>query len=170
MNNYKITKQVKRKAKRFSKLLSRAMVVLAILFVCLGIIFDTGLMLPAFLFAALYYFFSVNTDREYEYNLENGILTIDVIRGKRRRKTAHTLNMKDMEVIAPNWHSAVAQYRKDGGSVKLPKFDYTSYDDEIPYYTMIVMENEQKIKLLLDLGGEMLEMLKRTYPQKVYLQ
>lgn len=170
MNNYKITKQVKRKAKRFSKLLSRAMIVLAVLFVCLGIIFDTGLMLPAFLFAVLYYFFSVNADKEYEYNLENGILTIDVIKGKRRRKTVHTLNMKDMEVTAPNWHEAVARYRKDGGSVKLPKFDYTSYDDEIPYYTMIVMENEQKIKLLLDLGGEMLDMIKRTYPQKVYLQ
>lgn len=170
MNGYKITKQVKRKAKRFSKLLSRSMVVLAILFVCLGIIFDTGLMLPAFLLAALYYFYSVNVDKEYEYNLENGILTIDVIRGKRRRKTVHVLNMKDMEVVAPNWHDAVAKYRKDGGTEKLPKYDYTSYDDDIPYYTMIVMENKQKIKLLLDLGGEMLETMKRTYPQKVYLQ
>lgn len=170
MNDYKITKQVKRKSKRFTKLLSRLMIILAVVFVCLAIIFDTGLMMPAFLFAVLYYIFSIQTDKEYEYNLENGILTIDVIKGKRRRKTVHTLNMKDMEVIAPNWHEAVAQYRKDGGSVKLPKYDYTSYDDDIPYYTMIIMENKQKIKLLLDLGGEMLDMMKRTYPQKVYLQ
>lgn len=170
MNNYKITKQVKRKSKRFSKLLGRVMIILAVVFVCLGIIFDTGLMMPAFLLAVLYYFFSVQTDKEYEYNLENGVLTIDVIKGKRRRKTVHTLNMKDMEVIAPNWHEAVAQYRKDGGSIKLPKYDYTSYDDDIPYYTMIIMENKQKIKLLLDLGGEMLDVMKRTYPQKVYLQ
>ena len=34
---------------------------------------------------------------------------------------------------------------------KLKKFDYTSYDDNIPYYTMIVYENKEKIKLLLDL-------------------
>ena len=78
--------------------------------------------MPAFLFAALYYVFSINADTEYEYAMENGILTIDVIRGKRRRKTAHTLALKDLEVIAPNWHESVAKYRKDGGTEKLKKF------------------------------------------------
>ena len=126
--------------------------------------------LPAFLFAVLYYIFSINTDREYEYCLENGVLTIAVIRGKRRRKTAHTLMMQDMEVIAPNWHEAVAKYRKNGGTEKLKKFDYTSYDDNIPYYTMIVYENKEKIKLLLDLNDSMLEAVKRVYPQKVYMR
>lgn len=170
MNNYKIIKQVKRKDKRFSKFLSRAMVILAFVFVILGIISDRGLLLPAFLLAALYYVFTINSDKEYEYVLDNGILSIDVIRGKRRRKTVHTLNMKDVEVVAPNWHDAVAKYRKNGGTVSLPKYDYTSYDDDIPYYTMIVMENKQKIKLLLDLDNEMLSALKRLYPQKIYLQ
>ena len=111
-----------------------------------------------------------NTDREYEYCLENGVLTIAVIRGKRRRKTAHTLMMQDMEVIAPNWHEAVAKYRKNGGTEKLKKFDYTSYDDNIPYYTMIVYVNKEKIKLLLDLNDSMLEAVKRVYPQKVYMR
>ena len=170
MNDYKITQQVKRKSKRFAKPLSIFMVVMAVVLVILAIIFDTGLMLPAFLFAVLYYIFSMNTDREYEYCLENGVLTIAVIRGKRRRKTAHTLMMQDMEVIAPNWHEAVAKYRKNGGTEKLKKFDYTSYDDNIPYYTMIVYENKEKIKLLLDLNDSMLEAVKRVYPQKVYMR
>ena len=135
------------------------MVVMAVVLVILAIIFDTGLMLPAFLFAVLYYIFSINTDREYEYCLENGVLTIAVIRGK-----------QDMEVIAPNWHEAVAKYRKNGGTEKLKKFDYTSYDDNIPYYTMIVYENKEKIKLLLDLNDSMLEAVKRVYPQKVYMR
>lgn len=146
------------------------MVILAIVFVVLGIISDRGLLLPAFLLAALYYVFTINSDKEYEYVLDNGILSIDVIRGKRRRKTVHTLNMKDVEVVAPNWHDAVAKYRKNGGTVSIPKYDYTSYDDDIPYYTMIVMGNKQKIKLLLDLDNEMLSALKRLYPQKIYLQ
>lgn len=47
-------------------------------------------------------------------------------------------------MIAPNWHEAVAKYRKNGGTEKLKKFDYTSYDDNIPYYTMIVYENKEK--------------------------
>lgn len=168
--NFKITKQVKRKPKRFSKVLPKVMIVLAVLFVLLGILFDSGYMLAAFCLAVLYYVYVIQSDKEYEYILENGILTIDVIKGKRRRKTAHTLDMKDMEVIAPNWHQAVAKYRKDGGTEHLPKYDYTSYDDDIPYYTLIGWEEQKKIKLLLDLGGEMLETLKRTYPQKVYTQ
>nr|WP_302447935.1 YwiC-like family protein [Eubacterium ramulus] len=170
MNDYKITQQVKRKSKRFAKPLSIFMVVMAVVLVILAIIFDTGLMLPAFLFAVLYYIFCINTDREYEYCLKNGVLTIAVIRGKRRRKTAHTLMMQDMEVIAPNWHEAVAKYRKNGGTEKLKRFDYTSYDDNIPYYTMIVYENKEKIKLLLDLNDSMLEAVKRVYPQKVYMR
>ena len=152
MNDYKITQQVKRKSKRFAKPLSIFMVVMAVVLVILAIIF------------------AINTDREYEYCLENGVLTIAVIRGKRRRKTAHTLMMQDMEVIAPNWHEAVAKYRKNGGTEKLKKFDYTSYDDNIPYYTMIVYENKEKIKLLLDLNDSMLEAVKRVYPQKVYMR
>ena len=72
-----------------------------------------------------------------------------------------------IHIFAPNWHEAVAKYRKNGGTEKLKKFDYTSYDDNIPYYTMIVYENKEKIKLLLDLNDSMLEAVKRVYPQKV---
>ena len=52
----------------------------------------------------------------------------------------------------------------------MKKFDYTSYDDNIPDYTMIAYEDKEKIKLLLDLNISMLEAIKRVYPQKVYLQ
>jgi Ca2+/Na+ antiporter len=170
MSSFKITKQVKRKTKLSAKVLTKLMLILTVVFILLAIAFTTGYMMFAFLFAALYLLFSTQVDREYEYNFENGILTIDVIKGKRRRKTAHTLNMKDLEVLAPNWHDAVARYRKNGGSEKLPKYDYTSYDEDVPYYTMIIMEDQKKIKLLLDLDGEMLDLIKRVYPQKVYLQ
>ena len=70
--------------------------------------------------------------------------------------------------MAPNWHEAVAKYRIKGGTVRLPKYDYTSYEDDVPYYTMIIMDGRKKIKLLLDLTDEMLQVLKRMYPDKVY--
>ena len=76
--------------------------------------------------------------------------------------------MPEMEVTAPNRHEAVAKYRKDGGGVRLPKFDYTSYEDDIPYYTMIVIEDREKKKLLLDLNQELLFALKKQYPSKVF--
>ena len=51
---------------------------------------------------------------------------------------------------------------------KIKKYDYTSYDDDVPYYTMIVTEDGNKIKLLLDLTEEMLHTIKMQHPQKVY--
>ena len=40
--------------------------------------------------------------------------------------------------------------------------------DNIPYYTMITMEEGQKIKLLLDLNDELIQSLKRLNPGKVF--
>ena len=125
-------------------------------------------MLAGFLLVALYFVFDVLSRKEYEYILDGKTLTIDVIYGKRYRKTAHIIDMTEMEVTAPNRHEAVAKYRKDGGGGRLPKVDYTSYEDDIPYYTMIVIEDREKKKLLLDLNQELLFALKKQYPSKVF--
>jgi hypothetical protein len=74
-----------------------------------------------------------------------------------------------MEVTAPSRHEAVAKYRKDAGGEKLPKYDYTSYEEDTPYYTMIIMQDRTKIKLLLDLDDEMLQPMKKMYPERVFL-
>ena len=62
----------------------------------------------------------------------------------------------------------VAKYKKNGGTEQLKKYDYTSYDDNTPYYTMIIKEDGRKIKLLLDLTEEMLHTIKTQHPEKVY--
>ena len=68
----------------------------------------------------------------------------------------------------PHWHESVARYKKNGGTEKLKKYDYTSYDEDTPYYTMIIREDGHKIKLLLDLNEELLHAMKTQYPEKVY--
>ena len=89
-------------------------------------------MLAGFLLAALYFVFDIFSQKDYEYTLENDTLSIDVIYGKKYRKTAHVLELKNMEVTAPHWHESVAKYKKNGGTEQLKKFDYTSYDDNVP--------------------------------------
>lgn len=101
--------------------------------------------------------------------MENEQLTIDVIYGNKYRKTAHELDLRQLEVVAPHWHGSVAKYKKNGGTEHLKKYDYTSYEEDTPYYTMIIKEDGRKIKLLLDLTEEMLHTLKTRYPQKVFL-
>ena len=169
MYQYQITEQVIRKPKAMSGLLKKLMVFFSVLFILLGIMISQGFMLPGFLLVLLYFFYGVLSKREYEYVLEGQTLTVNVILGKRYRRTAHVLMLGAMEVTAPNRHDAVAKYRKGTGSIQLPKFDYTSYEKDTPYYTMIIVENKQKIKLLLDLSDEMLGALKKNYPDRVYL-
>lgn len=168
MQGAKLIQQVKRKQKKMTGVLRKLMVVFGVFFVLLGIMISQAFMLAGFLLVALYFVFDVLSRKEYEYILDGKTLTIDVIYGKRYRKTAHIIDMTEMEVTAPNRHEAVAKYRKDGGGVRLPKFDYTSYEDDIQYYTMIVIEDREKKKLLLDLNQELLFALKKQYPSKVF--
>lgn len=168
MQGAKLIQQVKRKQKKMTGVLRKLMVVFGVFFVLLGIMISQAFMLAGFLLVALYFVFDVLSRKEYEYILDGKTLTIDVIYGKRYRKTAHIIDMTEMEVTAPNRHEVVAKYRKDGGGVRLPKFDYTSYEDDIPYYTMIVIEDREKKKLLLDLNQELLFALKKQYPSKVF--
>ena len=167
MYDYKIVEQVSRKKKSMSGILRKVMIIFAVFFVILGITISQSFMLAGFLLAALYFVYDVFSQKDYEYTLESDTLTIDVIYGKKYRKTAHVLELKNMEVTAPHWHESVAKYKKNGGTEKLKKYDYTSYDD-VPYYTMIVKEDGNKIKLLLDLTDEMLHTIKTLHPQKVY--
>ena len=151
-----------------SGLLRGAMIVFAVLSVLMGIIFSRGFMLPGFLMVVLYFVYDIFSRKDYEYILENGVLSIDVIYGRKYRKHRHDLDLKELEVLAPNWHDAVAKYRIKGGTERLRKYDYTSYEDDIPYYTMIIKEDGKKIKLLLDLTDEMMQRIKHMYPEKVF--
>lgn len=169
MYTYKIVEQVSRKTKKMTGVLRKMMVVLAVIFILLGICVLRAFMLPGFLMVLLYFAYDILSVRDYEYTLDGNKFTIDVILGKRYRRTAHELDLGELEVTAPNTHESVARYRAGSGSEKLPKFDYTSYDDEVPYYTMIIMEKRKKIKILLDLNENMLRTLKTMYPDRVYI-
>ncbi|MCD7746354.1 MAG: hypothetical protein LUI13_13925 [Lachnospiraceae bacterium] len=188
--------QVTRKRKLFTKTLRVLMLAFGILFILMAIIFTTGLMLPGACMILLYYVYGLLSRKEYEYHFSGSELSIFVISGGQIRRQAQELDLGGMEVVAPNWHEAVSNYKKKYGSVKLKKYDYTSYDDAIPYYTMIIMDappgqgaaelaedrkiaersggagkskNKKKIKLLLDLDEETLRKLKNIYPDRVYI-
>lgn len=165
--NEKLVTEVHRKQKRGSGILKGAMIAFAVFFLFMGILFTTGYMLFCFLMAALYFVYDAMSARDYEYIYDNSTLEIDVIHGKRTRKTAHVIDMNQVEIVAPHDAQEVERYRLKGGTEHLKKFDYTSYDDAVPYFTMITMENRQKIKILLDLDEKMLARMKREYPDRV---
>lgn len=164
----RITEQVTRKKKAGAGLLKVLMIAFGVFFVLLGIIFSRGFMLSGFLLICLYLAYDFFSQKEYEYTMEGTHFSIDMITGKRHRRQMHELDLNKLEVVAPHWHDKVAKYRKKGGTEHIPKYDYTSYDDDIPYYTMIIGEGREKVKLLLDLNDEMLRALKTLFPEKVF--
>lgn len=168
MYDYRIVEQVSRKKKRMSGVLRKVIVFFAVLFVLMGITIAQAFMLAGFLLTGLYFVYDIFSQRDYEYTMEGNHLTIDVIYGRRYRKTAHELDLREMEVTAPHWHDAVSKYKKGTGSEQLKKYDYTSYEEDTPYYTMIIKEDGRKIKLLLDLTENMMQLLKSSYPNKVF--
>lgn len=168
MYDYRIVEQVSRKKKRMSGVLRKVIVFWAVVFVLMGITIAQAFMLAGFLLTGLYFVYDIFSQRDYEYTMEGNHLSIAVIYGKKYRKTAHELDLREMEVTAPHWHEAVAKYKKGTGSEQLKKYDYTSYEEDTPYYTMIIKEDGRKIKLLLDLTETMMQTLKTNYPQKVF--
>ena len=100
--DHAMTKFVSREPKRMSKILNGVMLAFTILFVLMGIIFDRGMLLLSMLMVVLYWINSMESVRDYEYRLENEVLTIDVIKGKQRRKTVQEIELGGLEVIAPN--------------------------------------------------------------------
>ena len=157
----KIVISVTRRTRPSEKYIRVAMVALAVLFL-LGAVAsgNRGMMLPCFLMAMGYFVYTYATRRQYEYILENGRMRVDRLM-ERGRVTRHEFALQDIEILAAPRDEAVAPFRKDG-TVKLKKFDYTSYDDSVPYYTMIVREDGQRIKLLLDLTDAAIDRIRRA--------
>ena len=146
----------------FQQFLRVLMIVLAALFLLGGIAFSRGLMLPCFLTALLALWYGYAVRRAYEYVLEAGKLLLYRV-SDHGRHLLHEIAVQDIEIISRPDDPAVAPYRK-GGERTLPKFDYTSYREDVPYYTAIVRENGQRIKLLLDLTPEAIAALQRSCP------
>ena len=69
-------------------------------------------------------------------------MTIDVIYGKKYRRTAHIMDLNEMEVTAPNWHagsSKIQEKRWHGTAEKISTIPLMMM--RYSYYTMIIRED-----------------------------
>ena len=156
---------VSRKATPHQVTLHRTMAVLAAVFLLGGIFLSRGLMLPCFLMAVCYFWYGYACKREYEYTLEDDILRIERA-GDLGRRLLHEIPFASVSLLCRPDAPEALPYKK-GGSIQIPKADYTSYRDDIPYYTMIAEEDGKQIKLLLDLNDEAIWRIRRKNPGAV---
>ena len=151
---------VTRKTRPRDTVLRRLMVVLAVVFLLQGIIFSTAFMLPCFLMAICYYWFRYASKREYEYVLEDQTLKLLRVSDHGRNCEYEIPFDRIILLCRPDAPEAMP-YKKEGGTVKTKKEDYTSYRDDVPYYTVIVRDEPRPLKLLLDLTPEAIRMIRR---------
>ena len=157
---------VRRRERPSERVLSILMSVLAVFFLLQGILFSRAFMLPCVCMAACRFVYGAARVRDYECTLEDGKLTIARV-SDRGRQRLHEIPLADFEILSLPDGEAVLPYKK--GGIRLPKYDYTSYREDVPWYTLITQENGQRIKLLCEFPPEALEMIRRKKPGCVRL-
>ena len=157
--NEPIVISVIRKGRPSETLLRRLMAALGVLFLALGIMISTGFMLPCALTVLCYYWYRHASKREYEYTLEEETMKIERV-SERGRRELYEIPYARIQLLCEPDAPEAAPYKK-GGSVKVNKEDYTSYREDVPYYTMIVRDDPNPLKLLLDLTPEAIRLIRR---------
>ena len=163
--NETIVISVSRKTRPTETLLRRLMAALGVLFLLLGIMFSTGFMLPCALTVLCYYWYRHASKREYEYTLEDDTLKIDRV-SDRGRDRLYEIPFNRITLLCEPDAPEAMPYKK-GGSIRVNKEDYTSYREDVPYYTMIVRDEPKPLKLLLDLTPEAIRLIRRQCPEAV---
>lgn len=156
---------VSRKPRRSDVFLLRLMAVLGVLFLLQGILFSTAFMLPCFLTALCYYWYRHASKREYEYTFGEENLKIERVTDHGRSEEYDIPYSRILLVCLPD--SAEAQPYKKGGEIRVKKEDYTSYREDVPYYTVIVRDEPRMLKLLMDLTPEAIRLLRRRNRETV---
>lgn len=98
---------------------------------------------------------------EYEYLYVNGNLDIDKIMAKSRRKRVFSMEMADLEVIAPAGASELRQYQ----GVKVHHFD--SGVPGAAVYEMVITQKGEKAKIAFEPNEVILDGMRMLAPRKV---
>lgn len=106
-----------------------------------------------------------NTNIEYEYAFFEGDFTVDKIINKSKRKRLKRFNFSKMDMVVSEGSKRLGG-NPDGKAVKL---DYSTLDDSYKDYVAVIVTDEgQRIELKFSPDEELLAVLKRKYPRKIY--
>ena len=111
------------------------------------------------------YFILPNLDLEYEYVYVNGELDIDKIMAKSKRKRVQSFDLAKMEIMAP-----VNSHRMDyqNHNTKLKVLDFSSGNKEHKVYAMIIPDEKEICKVLLEPDQTLLENIQKSCTRKVF--
>lgn len=130
-----------------------------------GVIFTPAWILTIALGIASY-FILPNLDLEYEYVFVNGELDIDKIAAKAKRKRVKSFDLAKMDIMAPvNSHRL--DYQNHNTNLKV--MDFSSGNKEHKIFAMIIAEEKEIFKVLIEPDQELIENIQKSCPRKVFV-
>lgn len=160
MSDFYTEQLVKRQTTGKDRLLKMLLIFVTVLSVFIVFVFPLGMILPVVL-AVVDVFLFQRMDVEYEYLFVNGELDIDKIIHKARRKRVCSVNVNDMEVLAPMSSGEARQYQ----GIKMK--DYTSASGNGKEYVLVTKEKGVLTKILFEPNDDIVEGFFLLAPRKV---
>ena len=165
MNETYVECLVKKQSNIGMKLLKILSMMIAVVFVLLGML---TLLWPALIVGAVAgiaaYFIYLNADLEYEYLYLDKEITVDKVMARTKRKRAAKYDMERMEIFAPLHSHHLDSYKNR----KVKTVDFSSGvsgQPEVRY----AMYYEGGLKIILEPNQEMVKAMKNAAPRKVFL-
>ena len=124
------------------------------------------------------YFILPNLDLEYEYVYVNGELDIDKIMAKSKRKRVQSFDLAKMESGELQMEKAKMEFMEPVNShrmdyqnhnTKLKVLDFSSGNKEHKVYAMIIPDEKEICKVLLEPDQTLLENIQKSCPRKVFM-
>ena len=124
-------------------------------------------LIPFVMFIILTYFVYQNSKQDFDYILTGTVLDLARIKNRSRRKAVASIDLgSDLVVLAPSRTEPVREYV----GKRMKTLDLTSHEEGKKYFTMIAQNsaNGQLMKVLFEPNEELLTMMYRMQPRKVF--
>ena len=161
MGDFYTEQLVKRQKASSTTLIKAILIILTVLSVVLIFMIPFGIIGPVIMIALDVFLFR-SMDVEYEYLFVNGSLDIDKIMAKSRRKNMFSMEMTDLEMMAPSGSPELRPYQGLKGT------DYSSGMPGADTYELIVVNNGEKKKIIFEPNKAVCEGLKMLAQRKVF--
>ncbi len=160
MNDY-YTEQMVKKQTDMKDIVIKAVLVAATIVSFLAIMMFPGIIILPVIMIALDVFIFGRLKVEYEYLFVNGDLDIDKIMNKAKRKKQFSMNVADMELLAPADAAELHQYQN------ARTYDFSSRTGQAKLYALIVSGQGEKKKIIFEPNDTIIEGFYMLAPRKV---
>lgn len=160
MSDFYTEQLIKKRTSSKDIMIKTGLVCLTVLSVLLVFIFPFGIIVPVIMIALTVAMFR-RLNVEYEYLFVNGDLDIDKIMNKSKRKRIFSMNVADMELLAPVNAGELMHFQR------AKVCDYTSGPGAKEVYALIVLERGAQKKILFEPNEDIIEGFFMMAPRKV---